>query len=65
MVASDYTQAVPSVTRFWLEGARNSEEAELLSPRRVLLVPLEFVAPACNESCFSTPLLHMHLLGER
>src|SRR6202521_4053838 len=31
---------------FWLEGARNSEEAELLSPRRSLLLPLEFVVPA-------------------
>lgn len=34
------------VAGFWLEGARDSEKAEVLSPRRSLLLPLEFVVPA-------------------
>src|ERR1019366_1306402 len=59
-VASGYTQAS---TSFWIlaEGARNSEEAELLSPPESAACPLEFVVPACSESCFSPPLLDLHL----
>jgi hypothetical protein len=52
MIASGYTQAFTSVTGFWLEGAPNSEEAELLSPRRALPVPLEFVVPALKRILF-------------
>jgi hypothetical protein len=45
MIAADYTQVFTSVTGFWLEGARNAEEAELLSPRSTLLVPCPVVPP--------------------
>ncbi len=55
-------QAVTSVADFWLEGARNSEEAELLSPRRKLFVPLEFAVPACSKPCAMTSLRKMRLL---
>jgi hypothetical protein len=48
------------VAGFWLEGAQDSEEAELLSPRRSLLLPLEFVVPACKEFFSSTRLLNAH-----
>jgi len=65
MGASGYTQAFHSVTGFWLEGAQSSEEAELVSPRNALLVPLEFVVPACSESCFSVPLLNLRLPWEK
>ena len=58
MGASGYTQAFTLRSGFWLEGARNSEEAELLSPRRSLLLPLEFVVPAFA-ILFSTPLLNL------
>lgn len=63
MGASGYTQAFSSVTGFWLEGARSSEEAELVSPQSALFVPLEFVVPACNKSAFATVLLNLHWLG--
>jgi hypothetical protein len=54
-------QSFSSVAEFWLEGARNSEEAELLSPRRKLL-PLEFAVPACTKIPFSPiTLLNVNL----
>ncbi len=56
--------AFTSVTGFWLEGARNSEEAELLLSRRALLTPLGIVFPVCNESCFAPPLLSLRSLWE-
>jgi len=65
MAASGYAEGVRLSYRIPLEGVRNSDEAELLSPRRTLFVPLEFVVPACSESCFSIPLLNLHLLCER
>ena len=36
------------------EGGENSEEVELLSPRRTPRIPLEFVVPACCQSHFLT-----------
>ncbi len=65
MGAWGYTQAFNSVTGFWIEGARSSEEAELLSPRSSLCVPLELVVPACSESCFSVALLNLHSPWEK
>jgi hypothetical protein len=54
-------QAFTSVAEFWLEGAWNSEEAELVSPRRELVVPLEFAVPACTRPCFPITPLNQNL----
>jgi hypothetical protein len=51
------------LTGFWLEGARSSEEAELVSPRSALLVPLELVVLPCSESCFSRLCITYVYLG--
>jgi hypothetical protein len=55
---------------FWLEGARNWEEAELVSPQTALLGPLGFlflgfVIPACSKvSLLNTSVALAFPLGD-
>src|ERR1017187_1935143 len=48
-----------------LEGARNSEEAELVSPREPRLAPLESWLPRPNSSVRSRSVSKMHVPGEK
>src|ERR1035441_142870 len=48
-----------------LDGARNSEEAELVSPRRAPSGPSGVVVPALNSSVWSKSFSNMYLPGEK